>query len=192
MHTTRDQATAMAIPGHKDEALSRFEDGLYMELGRQHERLQLFVSSKADEISRRLEHLAKNINRWASKSQDELADNSAIKHQRRFTKYERELVRCGGDIHALERFVNAQTVAFRKITKKYKVRHRGCLIQTWTFDTCADRLPIYRNGLALRRSVLVSTRTSSLIPKALLAETFLPYNNDMTTSPVLSTLPLLQ
>ena len=54
MHTTRDQATAMAIPGQKDEALSRFEDGLYMELGRQHERLQLFVSSKADEISRRL------------------------------------------------------------------------------------------------------------------------------------------
>lgn len=54
MHTTRDQATAMAIPGQKDESLSRFEDGLYMELGRQHERLQLFVSSKADEISRRL------------------------------------------------------------------------------------------------------------------------------------------
>jgi len=54
MHTTRDQATAMAIPGQKDEALSRFEDGLYMELDRQHERLQLFVSSKADEISRRL------------------------------------------------------------------------------------------------------------------------------------------
>ncbi|KAM0200273.1 hypothetical protein ACHAPQ_000320 [Fusarium lateritium] len=120
MHTTRDQATAMAIPGHKDEALSRFEDSLYMELGRQHERLQLFVSSKADEISRRLEHIAKNINRWVSKSQDELADNTAIKHQRRFTKYERELVRCGSDIHALERFVNAQTIAFQKITKKYK------------------------------------------------------------------------
>lgn len=54
MHTTRDQATAMAIPGHTDEALTRFEDGLYMELGRQHERLHLFVCSKADEISRRL------------------------------------------------------------------------------------------------------------------------------------------
>ncbi|QPC68495.1 hypothetical protein HYE67_010726 [Fusarium culmorum] len=135
MHTTRDQATAMAIPGQKDEALSRFEDGLYMELGRQHERLQLFVSSKADEISRRLawaardrmpkltsllEYLAKNINRWASKNRDGLADDSAIKHQRRFIKYERELVRCGSDIHALERFVNAQAVAFRKITKKYK------------------------------------------------------------------------
>ncbi|KAF5018534.1 hypothetical protein F66182_9468 [Fusarium sp. NRRL 66182] len=120
MHTTRDQATAMAIPGHKDEALSRFEDGLYMELGRQHERLQLFVSSKADEISRRLEYLAKTINRWSSKPQEQLNGDSAIKHHRRFTKYERELVRCGSDIHALERFVNAQTVAFRKIVKKYK------------------------------------------------------------------------
>jgi len=120
MHTTRDQATAMAIPGQKDEALTRFEDGLYMELGRQHERLQLFVSSKADEISRRLEYLAKNINRWASKNRDGLADDSAMKYQRRFTKYERELVRCGSDIQALERFVNAQAVAFRKITKKYK------------------------------------------------------------------------
>ncbi|KAM0557150.1 hypothetical protein ACHAPJ_005413 [Fusarium lateritium] len=119
MHTTRDQATAMVIPGHKDEALSRFEDALYTELGRQHERLHLFVSSKADEISRRLDYLAKNISRWASK-QDQVADSSAIKHQRRFTKYERELVHCGSDIQALERFVKAQTVAFRKITKKYK------------------------------------------------------------------------
>ncbi|RMJ11783.1 hypothetical protein CDV36_008574 [Fusarium kuroshium] len=120
VHTTRDQATAMAIPGHKDEALTRFEDGLYMELGRQHERLHLFVCSKADEISRRLEHLAKSINRWASKPQNEMTEDSAIKHQRRFAKYERELLRCGGDIQALERFVKAQTVAFRKITKKYK------------------------------------------------------------------------
>lgn len=54
VHTMRDQATAMAIPGHTDEALNRFEQGLFMELGRQHERLQLFVCSKADEISRRL------------------------------------------------------------------------------------------------------------------------------------------
>uniref|UniRef100_A0A0D2XRR4 SPX domain-containing protein n=1 Tax=Fusarium oxysporum (strain Fo5176) TaxID=660025 RepID=A0A0D2XRR4_FUSOF len=91
MYTARDQATAMAIPGRKDEALSRFEDGFYMELSRQHERLHLFALSKADEISRRLECLAKNIDRWASKNQDQLADDFAIKHQRRFTKYEREL-----------------------------------------------------------------------------------------------------
>lgn len=75
-----------------------------------------------------LEYLAKNISRWASKNRDELAHDSAMKHQRRFTKYERELVRCGSDIHALERFVNAQAIAFRKITKKYKVRALSWLL----------------------------------------------------------------
>ncbi|KAM5352337.1 hypothetical protein ACJ41O_005060 [Fusarium nematophilum] len=138
VHTTRDQATAMAIPGHKDEALTRFEDGLYMELGRQHERLHLFVCSKADEISRRLEHLVKSINRWASKPQGDMAEESAVKHQRRFAKYERELLRCGGDIQALERFVKAQTVAFRKITKKYK---------KWTGSTTLG-MRLYENILS--------------------------------------------
>lgn len=53
-HTTRDQATAIAIPGHQDTALQKFEDGLYLELCRQHRRLDMFITSKADEISRRL------------------------------------------------------------------------------------------------------------------------------------------
>lgn len=44
----------MAIPGQQDPALRKFEDGLYKELCRQHDRLDLFVASKADEISRRL------------------------------------------------------------------------------------------------------------------------------------------
>lgn len=53
-HTTRNQATAIAIPGQQDQALRKFEDGLYLELCRQHDRVGLFVTSKADEISRRL------------------------------------------------------------------------------------------------------------------------------------------
>ncbi len=53
-HTTRDQATAIAIPGHQDTALSRFEDELYRELCHQHDRVGLFVSTKADELGRRL------------------------------------------------------------------------------------------------------------------------------------------
>lgn len=44
----------MAIPGHQDAALRKFEDRLFAELCRQHNRLQLFVASKADEMSRRL------------------------------------------------------------------------------------------------------------------------------------------
>ena len=54
VHTTRSQGTAITIPGHQDAALSKFEDGLFEELCRQHDRVDLFVSSKADEIARRL------------------------------------------------------------------------------------------------------------------------------------------
>lgn len=54
VHTTKDQATAIAIPGQQDHALKRFEDGFYLELCNQHNRVGLFVTSKADEISRRL------------------------------------------------------------------------------------------------------------------------------------------
>lgn len=138
----------MAIPGQIDPALKRFEEDLYHELRCQHDRLDLFVSSKADEISRRLgtparpsardccsypchdrpfvlidtlEHLAQSITRWLTKSHDETTNNTSIRYQRRFAKYERELLRCGGDTQALTRFVGAQGVAFRKIIKKYKV-----------------------------------------------------------------------
>ncbi len=54
VHTTKDQATAIAIPGRQDTALGRFENDLYSELCQQHDRVDLFVTSKADEIARRL------------------------------------------------------------------------------------------------------------------------------------------
>lgn len=54
MHTTRDQATAMVIPGYEDPALAKFENALFDELCRQHDRVDLFVNSKADEILRRM------------------------------------------------------------------------------------------------------------------------------------------
>jgi hypothetical protein len=53
-HTTKAQAKAIAIPGQRDDNLLRVEDELYLELCRQHDRVDLFVVSKADEISRRL------------------------------------------------------------------------------------------------------------------------------------------
>ncbi|CAI6100128.1 unnamed protein product [Clonostachys chloroleuca] len=119
-HTTRDQAAAIAIPGHQDSALSKFEDGLFRELCRQHDRVDLFVSSKADEVSRRLDHLSGAIQRLIRKHSDDSAPTDSIKYHRRLIKYERELYQCGDDIHALSRFGNAQIVAFRKIIKKYK------------------------------------------------------------------------
>ncbi|PON27524.1 SPX domain-containing protein [Trichoderma gamsii] len=122
VHTTRDQATALTIPGHQDTALRRFEDALFTELCNQHDRLDLFVTSKADEVSRRLEHTAANIRRFAAKSHHLQADSPSVslRYQRKFIKYERELLRCREDTQALSRFVNAQVVAFRKILKKYR------------------------------------------------------------------------
>ncbi|KAJ4145950.1 hypothetical protein LMH87_004781 [Akanthomyces muscarius] len=121
MHTTRDQATAMVIPGYEDPALAKFENALFAELCRQHDRVDMFVSSKADEIFRRMEHLESNTKRWIQKyDQEPTSANLAMKRQRRFAKYERELLNCGDDIYALERFSKAQVTAFRKILKKYK------------------------------------------------------------------------
>ena len=45
-----------------------------------------------------------------------------LERQRKLARLDRELDRGGLEIQALERFVNAQVVAFRKILKKYKVR----------------------------------------------------------------------
>lgn len=133
-HTSKNQATAqaVAIPGHQDVALHKFEDGLYLELCRQHERVHLFITSKADEISRRLIYLERSIGRWLVKCTENPAPSEFIKHQRRFIKYDRELMLCADDINALTRFANAQIVAFRKIIKKYKVRK----LKTQILEAC--------------------------------------------------------
>jgi site-specific recombinase XerD len=54
VNTTRGQGRAVPIPGHADGALQKFENLFYAELWSQHDRVDLFVKSKADEISRRL------------------------------------------------------------------------------------------------------------------------------------------
>ncbi|KAI1154434.1 hypothetical protein F4825DRAFT_448486 [Nemania diffusa] len=120
-HTTKDQATtasAIAIPGQQNYALKRFEDAFYLELCSQHNRVGLFVTSKADEISRRLRHLTGLVHQLMLRCAD--ARGLSAKRQRRFVKYQTQVEECGQDINALSRFVNAQVTAFRKILKKYK------------------------------------------------------------------------
>ncbi|KAK4195928.1 hypothetical protein QBC40DRAFT_235488 [Triangularia verruculosa] len=119
-NTTKDQATAIAIPGHQDTALAKFEEGFYSELCRQHDRVDLFVTSKADEIARRLQHSSNQIHRLIVRCATTGRSAVSIKRQRRFVKYEQELLQCGDDIRLLRRFVDAQIVAFRKILKKYR------------------------------------------------------------------------
>ncbi|KAI8629954.1 hypothetical protein F5Y19DRAFT_474899 [Xylariaceae sp. FL1651] len=118
-HTTKDQATAaIAIPGHQDYALKKFEDDFYLELCSQHSRVGLFVTSKADEIARRLRHLSGLVHELMLKCTG--ARGLSAKRRRRFAKYQSRIEECGQDIKALSRFVYAQTTAFHKILKKYK------------------------------------------------------------------------
>jgi SPX domain protein involved in polyphosphate accumulation len=53
-NTTRDAGQAVAIPGQVDTGLQRFEGQFFNELSNQHDRVGLFVRSKAEEIHRRL------------------------------------------------------------------------------------------------------------------------------------------
>lgn len=56
VRTTQGQGQAKAIPGTDNESklLNGFEDELYHELCDQHQRIDLFVQSKAGEVGRRL------------------------------------------------------------------------------------------------------------------------------------------
>ncbi|PHH53349.1 hypothetical protein CFIMG_002081RA, partial [Ceratocystis fimbriata CBS 114723] len=129
VHTTKNQASAIVIPGSEDIALTRFENGFYEELQAQHERVGDFVSSKTDEIGHRLNYLTTCIHqlcmRFPKHGHDASPDKIA-KRQRRFCKYEHELLRCGDDLHSLDRFIHAQVVAFRKILKKYQKWTGSC------------------------------------------------------------------
>ncbi|KAL1844154.1 hypothetical protein VTJ49DRAFT_3810 [Mycothermus thermophilus] len=122
VHTTKDQATtAITIPGRGNAALNKFEDGFYDELCRQHDRVDLFVSSKADEIARRLQHVSGLIHRLILRcATSSSTDRMPLKRRQRFARYERMVLQCGHDIKLLQRFVGAQVVAFRKILKKYR------------------------------------------------------------------------
>ncbi|KAI1332807.1 hypothetical protein F5Y16DRAFT_356567 [Xylariaceae sp. FL0255] len=119
VHTTKDQATtAITIPGQQDYGLRKFEDAFYVELCNQHNRVNLFVNSKTDEIARRLRYLSELVQQLLLKCTD--ARGISPKRHRRFVKYHMQIEDCHQDIKALDRFVSAQVTAFRKILKKYK------------------------------------------------------------------------
>lgn len=169
-HTTKDQATAIAIPGHQDTALSRFEGGFYDELCRQHDRVDLFVVSKADEISRRLQHLSNQIHRLVVRCAASSQDRMSLKRQRIFTKYEQDLLQCGDDIRSLRRFVNAQIVAFRKILKKYRKwtgsstlgsRFRDCVLSHPKSFTRCDFAPLQSQYEDLKSTLQAATPTDA-------------------------------
>lgn len=61
MHTTKDQATAIAIPWRGNVALTKFEDEFYRELCQQYDRVDLFVKGKTGELERRLREFSSSL-----------------------------------------------------------------------------------------------------------------------------------
>ncbi|KAL1891573.1 hypothetical protein Cpir12675_004915 [Ceratocystis pirilliformis] len=95
VHTTKNQASAIVIPGSEDVALTRFENGFYEELQAQHERVGDFVSSKTDEIGHRLNYLTTCIHQLSMrfpKHGHDASPEKIAKRQRRFCKYEHEFL----------------------------------------------------------------------------------------------------
>jgi hypothetical protein len=78
------------------------------------------MSSTIGDADRAAEHLSSQVQTLILRCTATSPDRISQRKQRRFLKYEQALSQCGADIHALERFVNAQVVAFRKILKKYR------------------------------------------------------------------------
>ena len=122
VRTTRGQGQALTIPGHQNEAksLQSFENEFFAELVDQHQRVDLFVRSKAGEINRRLVHLDKQVGHLQERYPSYQTQKISVRCLERFAKVEEAVENAGEEIRSLARFVGAQKLAFVKLLKKYK------------------------------------------------------------------------
>ncbi|KAL8781475.1 MAG: hypothetical protein Q9194_000348 [Teloschistes cf. exilis] len=122
VRTTRGQGDAVTIPGCENEAkaLQSFESEFYAELKDQHQRVDLFVQSKAGEITRRLAHLDRQLGQLQQRHASQPSAKISVKRLERYSRAEEVAEKAGEEIRSLARFVGAQKLAFVKILKKYK------------------------------------------------------------------------
>lgn len=122
IRTTRGQGEALTIPGHENEAkaLHTFENEFYTELKDQHQRVDLFVQSKAGEVQRRLVHLDKQVGHLQQRYASHPTGKISVKRLERFSRAEEAVEKAGEEIQSLARFVGAQRLAFLKLLKKYR------------------------------------------------------------------------
>ncbi|KAL8800321.1 MAG: hypothetical protein Q9200_007284 [Gallowayella weberi] len=122
IRTTRGQGEALLIPGHENEAkaLKAFENEFYHQLTDQHQRVDLFVQSKAGEINRRLIHLDKQVGQLQQRYALHQPGKLSVKRLERYSRAEEAAEKAGQEIKSLARFVGAQKLAFIKLLKKYR------------------------------------------------------------------------
>ncbi|KAL9021332.1 MAG: hypothetical protein Q9185_001442 [Variospora sp. 1 TL-2023] len=139
--TTRGQGEALTIPGQSNEAraLQAFEDELFAHLVDQHQRVNLFVQSKAGEINRRLIHLDKQIGQLQLRYGLDQAGKVSVKCLKRYAKAEEAAEKAGEEIRSLARFDGAQKLAFIKLLKKYKKWTSSSALETRFRKKVLDR-----------------------------------------------------
>ncbi|EME44432.1 hypothetical protein DOTSEDRAFT_152287 [Dothistroma septosporum NZE10] len=119
-NTTPGKGKTVSVPGRGDDKLAEFENSLFNILADQHQRIDLFVKSKAGEIQRRLDHSKKQLRQLAARQSKTADSRIPVGRMERYGKLEDDVIRAGEEIKSLARFVATQRTAFRKLLKKYK------------------------------------------------------------------------
>ncbi|KAK5127372.1 hypothetical protein LTR85_006711 [Meristemomyces frigidus] len=118
--TTAGKGKTISIPGRNDEKLQQFENSLFAILADQHNRIDLFVRSKAGEIRRRLDHSRKQLKQLSVRSASVADKRIPVSRLERYGRLENDVLKAGDEIKSLARFTSTQRTAFRKLLKKYK------------------------------------------------------------------------
>ncbi|USW58708.1 Putative SPX domain, VTC domain superfamily protein [Septoria linicola] len=119
-NTTPGKGKTVSVPGRGEDKLVEFENALFHILQDQHQRIDLFVKSKAGEIQRRLEHSKKQLRALASRQAPAADHRVPVSRLERYGRLENDVVKAGEEIKSLARFIATQRTAFRKLLKKYK------------------------------------------------------------------------
>ncbi|KAG8528101.1 uncharacterized protein KY384_007017 [Bacidia gigantensis] len=121
LHTTQGSTRPRPISygSIKATEAQQFEERFFDELKLQHERINDFLQVKVGELARRLIDLEKEASRLKG-SANNLATLVPGKSRSKASKLEVNIEKAGTDIQRLSRFVNANTLAFRKLFKKYR------------------------------------------------------------------------
>ncbi|KAK5138366.1 hypothetical protein LTR08_003427 [Meristemomyces frigidus] len=111
---------AISVPSRDDETLQDFEKSLFVILADQHQRIDLFVRSKAGEIRRRLDHSRVKLKQLSARPASVADQRIPVGRLERFGRLENDILKAGDEIKCLARFTSTQRTAFRKLLKKYK------------------------------------------------------------------------
>lgn len=157
--TSAGNGESVSVPGRGDEKLLQFETELSDIFTQQHERINLFVKSKAGEIKRRLEHAKRQLHQLSSRKITTADRRIPIARLERYSRLENDVVRIGDEVRSLARFNATNRTAFRKLLKKARKWTRS---EKLCADFQLDVLENYQSLLQLDFGALLDDYSHTL------------------------------